>query len=83
MCLQADESPGTYFWHDHSTVNRANGLQGSLILGLPRDGSVVQPDPPYADHLLFINDWFNTEANYLAMQLNRCATLTPYADTGH
>jgi hypothetical protein len=27
LLLQVNEMPGTYFYHDHSSLNRADGLQ--------------------------------------------------------
>ncbi|KAG1675974.1 hypothetical protein FOA52_014218 [Chlamydomonas sp. UWO 241] len=70
--FRVDEAPGTYLWHDHATANRANGLQGPLI--------VTQPDKniygPYdktvaATYTLFMSDWFHEEGNVMAMRLNR------------
>ena len=73
--VQADESPGTYFWHDHSAMNRANGLQGVLILGMPvLDYEIPVPLVEDGEHVVFITDWFDMEANTMAMQLNRCGT---------
>ena len=70
-CLQLDEAPGTYLWHDHSTMNRANGLQGAFILDLPRNPPPSPYDPYAGERVMFISDWYNEEANAMAMQLNR------------
>ncbi|KAJ9516034.1 hypothetical protein QJQ45_024447 [Haematococcus lacustris] len=71
--FQADESPGTYFWHDHSTMNRANGLQGALILAFPRvTPPIVSPYPPVtAEYTMLLSDWWDMEANAMGMRLNR------------
>lgn len=31
---------GTFFWHDHASGNRADGLSGLLIID-PEDGTLV------------------------------------------
>ncbi|GFH25697.1 uncharacterized protein HaLaN_23702, partial [Haematococcus lacustris] len=81
--FQADESPGTYFWHDHSTMNRANGLQGALILAFPRvTPPIVSPYPPVtAEFTMLLSDWWDMEANAMGMRLNRAADATPTDDT--
>jgi hypothetical protein len=56
--LQLDDAPGTYFWHDHSTVNRANGLQGALILDLAPRSPVKNPFSfNGGDRVLMVTDW--------------------------
>ena len=65
-----NEQPGTYLYHDHATANRANGLQGALIVKVP--GNI---ETPYGkmdgDEILFLSDWHRIEGNTLAKQLNR------------
>ena len=53
--LQVTEQPGSYFWHDHSASNRADGLQGALVV-LPSAPEIAQYD---AEETLFITDWFH------------------------
>mmetsp|Transcript_37681 Transcript_37681/g.83915 ORF Transcript_37681/g.83915 Transcript_37681/m.83915 type:complete len:698 (-) Transcript_37681:961-3054(-) len=68
--FKMDESPGSYFWHDHSTANRANGLQGPLIVHAPPD--IPSPfDTPKDEYVVFITDWYHEEANVMAMRVNR------------
>lgn len=56
-CEQVNEQPGTYFWHDHSAVNRVNGLQGALIV-LPHAGRLFSQQYN-DDRTLFVSDWFH------------------------
>ncbi|KAL3145498.1 hypothetical protein ABBQ32_003322 [Trebouxia sp. C0010 RCD-2024] len=53
--FQVNEQPGSYIWHDHSASNRADGLQGALIV-LPSVPQLPQYD---AEKTLFITDWFH------------------------
>ena len=66
-----DESPGTFFWHDHANANRADGLQGPLIVRPKEPGPKSPYDPIKGERVLFISDWYHTEGNALAMALNR------------
>ena len=52
--------PGTFFWHSHSGVQRADGLAGPLIV---RDRSDPHADLFDVDDLtpLFLNDWWPEE----------------------
>ena len=59
--LQVNEQPGSYLWHDHSASNRADGLQGALIV-LPRTPEALQYDE---ERTLFVNDWFHGMASAL------------------
>eukprot|EP00955_Chlamydomonas_euryale_P092169 364685-Chlamydomonas_euryale.AAC.10 len=64
-----DEAEGSYMWHDHATANRANGLQGALIVRQPGD---IRPPYQYEDEFtLFLTDWHHEEGNTMAMRLNR------------
>eukprot|EP00199_Chlamydomonas_sp_CCMP681_P000320 CAMPEP_0119105092 /NCGR_PEP_ID=MMETSP1180-20130426/3149_1 /TAXON_ID=3052 ORGANISM="Chlamydomonas cf sp, Strain CCMP681" /NCGR_SAMPLE_ID=MMETSP1180 /ASSEMBLY_ACC=CAM_ASM_000741 /LENGTH=596 /DNA_ID=CAMNT_0007090057 /DNA_START=170 /DNA_END=1960 /DNA_ORIENTATION=+ len=68
----ADESPGTYLWHDHSAANRANGLTGALILDLPNvTPPIADPIPIDGEFTVFVTDWSDQDANVGAMLLNR------------
>eukprot|EP00798_Chlamydomonas_sp_ICE-L_P001752 gene1752-33161_t len=67
---RVDESPGTYFWHDHSGTNRADGLQGPLVVYLPK-GVGIPYGPIEDERMLFMSDWYHTEAAILAKGLNR------------
>jgi len=67
-----DDAPGTYIWHDHSSVNRADGLQGALILELAPESPVPNPFRwNGGDRILMVTDWWDDEANAMAMRLNR------------
>eukprot|EP00878_Enallax_costatus_P033800 GHUV01037365.1.p1 GENE.GHUV01037365.1~~GHUV01037365.1.p1 ORF type:complete len:432 (+),score=88.08 GHUV01037365.1:181-1476(+) len=69
--FQVNEMPGTYFWHDHSSVNQADGLQGPLIVRA-KPGTPELVDGKIQDTFtLFLQDWWHNPANALAMRLNR------------
>jgi L-ascorbate oxidase len=69
--FQVNEMPGTYFWHDHSSVNRADGLQGPLIVRA-KEGTPDIVDGKIQDTFtLFVHDWWHNPGNALAMRLNR------------
>ena len=68
--LDITQPPGTYFWHDHSFAAKADGLQGALIV-TPAPG-MTEPFPSYdSDQVLFLTDNWHTDANVMAMRLNR------------
>ncbi|KAF5603210.1 L-ascorbate oxidase [Fusarium pseudocircinatum] len=48
------EEHGTFWWHSHSDVQRADGLWGGLVVHSPDE-----TDAPPEDHLLMISDWFH------------------------
>ena len=54
--LQVNEQPGSYLWHDHSASNRADGLQGALIV-LPPNTDIDQFYK--TDRVMFLTDWFH------------------------
>ncbi|KAF5637889.1 L-ascorbate oxidase [Fusarium sp. NRRL 52700] len=49
------EEHGTFWWHSHSDVQRADGLWGGLIVHSPDEVHVS----PEGDYLLMIGDWFH------------------------
>ncbi|CAG1980275.1 unnamed protein product [Fusarium graminearum] len=49
-----DDEYGTFWWHSHSDVQRADGLWGGLVVHSP-DESNQQPE----DYLIMIGDWFH------------------------
>lgn len=51
--IGADEY-GTFWWHSHSDVQRADGLWGGLVVHSPDE-----VDVPPEDYLLMIGDWFH------------------------
>ncbi|KAL3136665.1 hypothetical protein ABBQ38_005906 [Trebouxia sp. C0009 RCD-2024] len=65
--FQVNEQPGSYFWHDHSASNRADGLQGALIV-LPSVPQLPQYD---AEETLFITDWFHGNFTVFLMTTNQ------------
>lgn len=61
-----DEEHGTFWWHSHSDVQRADGLWGGLIVHSPQEAS-SQPE----DYLVMVSDWFHR---------NQTEVLAWYAD---
>jgi len=67
--FMVDETPGTYWWHDHGSLNRADGLQGALIvLSKKKSDELYQYD---ADRIMFLQDHWQYVGNALAVRLNR------------
>lgn len=67
--FKVDEMPGTYFYHDHSSMNRADGLQGPLIV---KERTGVAPlVASSSDNTLFLSDHWHFAGNAMAMRLNR------------
>ncbi|KAK9828854.1 hypothetical protein WJX72_002416 [[Myrmecia] bisecta] len=64
---QVNEPPGSYIWHDHSAANKADGLQGPLIVR----SKTSEPWKYDEERTLFITDWFHGEANALQFDLGR------------
>nr|RBQ98609.1 hypothetical protein FVER53263_12301 [Fusarium verticillioides] len=48
------EEYGTFWWHSHSDVQRADGLWGGLVVHYPHE-----VDIPQEDYLVMIGDWFH------------------------
>ncbi|KAF8065871.1 L-ascorbate oxidase [Scenedesmus sp. PABB004] len=67
--FQVNEMPGTYFWHGHAQMNRADGLQGPLVVRTP--DSVPALTPADGTSVLFLQDWWHSTGNSMAMRLNR------------
>ncbi|KAI8652064.1 hypothetical protein NCS56_01423200 [Fusarium sp. Ph1] len=61
-----DDEHGTFWWHSHSDVQRADGLWGGLIVHSPQEAS----HPP-EDYLVMVSDWFHR---------NQTEVLAWYAD---
>ncbi|KAJ6781645.1 hypothetical protein PWT90_01395 [Aphanocladium album] len=61
------EQHGTYWYHAHSAVKRADGLYGGLIIHRPVDDEMKQTDllrHEYdAERLLLISDWYHRDAD--------------------
>lgn len=51
--------PGTYFWHSHVAMQRADGFFGSLIIKPRTDVSSNEYDFDLNDHVIIFNDWFD------------------------
>jgi FtsP/CotA-like multicopper oxidase with cupredoxin domain len=61
--------PGTYFWHDHAAMYRADGLQGPLIV---RERPGTPPlTPSDGESTLLLLDWWHFPGNSLMMRLSR------------
>ena len=57
-----------YFWHDHSAFNRADGLQGMLVVRPP--GTRVPAAAP-RERLMMLQDWWHYQAGSMGVRLNR------------
>jgi FtsP/CotA-like multicopper oxidase with cupredoxin domain len=68
---QVNEMPGTYLYHDHSSQNRGDGLQGPLIVQ-QRPGTPAL-NAADGDETLFLADWWHFAGDAMAMRLNRSA----------
>ncbi|QIW99401.1 hypothetical protein AMS68_004919 [Peltaster fructicola] len=66
----ADDQFGTFWYHAHSAVQRADGLYGGLVVHEPSPQgakSTARPD----EHLLMIGDWYHrTAEEVLAWYVN-------------
>ncbi|KAF5664245.1 putative multicopper oxidase [Fusarium heterosporum] len=49
-----DDEYGTFWWHSHYDVQRADGLWGGLVIHSPEEFDV-----PQEDHLIIASDWFH------------------------
>ncbi|KAM6511313.1 hypothetical protein FALCPG4_016315 [Fusarium falciforme] len=61
-----DDEHGTFWWHSHSDVQRADGLWGGLIVHSPQEAN-----PPLEEYLVMVSDWFHR---------NQTEVLAWYAD---
>ncbi|RSL89588.1 hypothetical protein CEP51_001152 [Fusarium floridanum] len=61
-----DDEYGTFWWHSHSEVQRADGLWGGLVVHSSQEAS-----PPQEDYLVMVSDWFHR---------NQTEVLAWYAD---
>ncbi|GKU06594.1 multicopper oxidase family protein [Fusarium langsethiae] len=61
-----DNERGTFWWHSHSDLQRADGLWGGLVVHAP-DGD----DSSAEDYLIMVGDWFHR---------NQSEVLSWYAD---
>lgn len=52
-----DNQHGTFWWHAHDGVQRADGLYGGLAVHqpMPQDSVAILP----AEHLLLVGDWYH------------------------
>ncbi|KAL6355471.1 hypothetical protein LRP88_11062 [Fusarium phalaenopsidis] len=66
-----DDEHGTFWWHSHSDVQRADGLWGGLIVHSPQEAS----HPP-EDYLVMVSDWFHrNQTEVLACEWERTLQL--------
>lgn len=67
-----NDPPGTYWWHDHATLSRADGLRGPLIvkppLGTPELPVMSNVDD---DVTLFLADHWHFTGDSMGLRLNR------------
>lgn len=63
----ASEQHGTYWYHAHSAVKRADGLYGGLVIHKPADATDGQSDLSRyeydAERLLLVGDWYHRDAD--------------------
>lgn len=57
-------NPGTHFWHAHSSLQKMDGIFGSLIVRQPPevDHHSHLYDYDLSTHVLIISDWMHEEA---------------------
>lgn len=71
--MQVNEAAGSYLWHDHSGSNKADGLQGALIV------HAKGPEPWTYDEerTIFLTDWFHGQfgSSLLHVVLLACVCL--------
>jgi FtsP/CotA-like multicopper oxidase with cupredoxin domain len=67
---QVDETPGTYWWHDHSVSAEADGLSGPLIV--KPAASVKEPFTYNSSYILYLEDWYHVTGVQQSLGLNRC-----------
>lgn len=91
------EQHGTYWYHAHSAVKRADGLYGGLIIHKPADSKTGQTDlsrHEYAtERLMLVGDWYHRSADTVlneykdfrnfAYEVSATATLLPVAGAFH
>lgn len=51
-----DDEHGTFWWHSHSELQRADGLWGGLVVHSPEEEPADREE-----HLLMIGDWFHRD----------------------
>jgi FtsP/CotA-like multicopper oxidase with cupredoxin domain len=61
-----DDEHGTFWWHSHSDLQRADGLWGGLVVHNPADVDTFEQD-----YLIMVGDWFHR---------NQSEVLSWYAD---
>ena len=61
-----DDEHGTFWWHSHSDLQRADGLWGGLVVHSPKEYKSFQDD-----YLIMVGDWFHR---------NQSEVLSWYAD---
>lgn len=61
------EQHGTFWYHAHSAVKRADGLYGGLVVHKPADSRAVQSDASLYGYenekMLLIGDWYHLPAD--------------------
>ncbi|XWW96247.1 hypothetical protein V2A60_004220 [Cordyceps javanica] len=66
------EQHGTYWYHAHSAVKRADGLYGGLIIHRPADEQTGQTDLSRheydSERLLLVGDWYHRTADKVLSQ---------------
>ncbi|KAJ3490762.1 hypothetical protein NLG97_g5718 [Lecanicillium saksenae] len=56
--LIGDEEHGTFWWHSHAHLQRADGLYGGLVVHKPTD---EKPMSHTREALLLVGDWFHSQ----------------------
>ncbi|TKA76878.1 hypothetical protein B0A55_03204 [Friedmanniomyces simplex] len=59
----ADDQHGTFWWHAHSAVQRADGLFGGLVVHQPAEfGQGLPAIEQEVEYLLMVQDWYHRSA---------------------
>ena len=70
------ETPGSYFYHDHTSMLTADGLVGALVVKGPIDERIKAEYNVVDDVVLFVQDWFPADSVSQAKDLNQPFPLT-------
>ncbi|KAJ6779931.1 hypothetical protein PWT90_05352 [Aphanocladium album] len=62
-----EEEHGTFWWHSHAHLQRADGLYGGLVIHKPA-ATKTMPNPKEA--LLLVGDWFHSQQENVFSEYN-------------
>jgi FtsP/CotA-like multicopper oxidase with cupredoxin domain len=62
----SEDQAGTFWYHSHEELQRADGLYGALIVHQPKPDDSSQLEPKYdEERVLVVNDWYHRPAKEL------------------